>query len=168
MGFKRKKRICEAAFSSSELVDNFLSRHPKGKASTLVELWRHWEMVMGAGLASLAFPLGTRGDVLLIGAENNFALQELSFLSSEILERANAFMEKEFFSKVEFGLLQGRATLDTALPRIDEENETAYLPVHRPVSKPAPGALGKLDIVGDSPLGKIYWKYVKRFGRRDE
>lgn len=168
MGYKRKRRLCEAAFSSSELVENFLSAHPKGAASNLVELWRHWEMVMGSQLASLAFPLGARGEILLVGAEDNFVLQELSFMAPEILERANAFMESEAFSKVEFSLLQGRATLDAALPRIDNENETAYLPVHKPVSKPAPGRLGKLDIEPDSPLGKIYWKYVERFGQRDE
>ena len=167
MGHKPKKRICETAASSSELVDSFLASHPRGPASGLIELWRHWEMVMGPELAALAYPLGAKGNILLVGAEDNFVLQELSFLSPEILERANAFMETEYFAKVELGLLQGRATLDAAMPLIDGRNKTAGEPLRRAAAGPAPGPLGKLDIAPDSLLGKLYWKYVGRFGKRD-
>lgn len=167
MGYKQRKRVCETAVSSSELVDSFLASRPRGPASGLIELWRHWGMVMGPQLSALAFPLGAKGNTLLVGAEDNFVLQELSFAGPEILERANAFMETEYFVKVELGLLQGRPTLDAAMPLIDGRNKTAGVPLRRAAACPAPGPLGKLDLAPDSLVGKIYWKYVERFGKRE-
>lgn len=167
MQYKRKKRICEDVFSSSELIDNFLAPHPKGTASNLVQLWRHWDIVMGPQLSGLAYPLGARRESLLIGADDNLVLQELSFLSLEILERANAFLETPYFARIELSLLRGRVTLDVAIPLIDEADKKAYIPPHNPVSKPAPGALGKLNIDRNSAIGKIYWKYVDRFGSQE-
>ncbi|MDL2207517.1 DUF721 domain-containing protein, partial [Desulfovibrio sp. OttesenSCG-928-M16] len=43
----------------------------------LVELWRHWEMVMGEMLAPLGRPLGHKDATLFIGAEDAMAMQEL-------------------------------------------------------------------------------------------
>lgn len=167
MIYKRKKRICENAFSSSDLIDIFLTAHPKGVANNLVELWRHWKIVMGPQLSDLAYPLGARRESLLIGAEDNLVLHELSFFNPEILERANAFLETSYFVRVELSLLQGRSTLDTIVPLIDEVDKKLYIPLHNPVSRPAPGALGKLDIDKNTPLGKVYWKYVDRFGLQE-
>ena len=164
---KPKRRRCEEAVSTAELIEKFLAAHPKGAASDLVELWRHWSMVMGPGLTELARPLGARDDALLIGAEDNLCLQELSFLTPEILERANAFLESTQFRTVQISLMQGRASLEGAPGVAAPPRPENPPPPHKPVSKPAPGPLGNLDLNPESALGRAYWKYVERFGKRD-
>lgn len=82
----------------------------------LVQLWRHWEMVLGPELAPLARPLGHHKDTLLIGAEDAMLMQELHFQSGEILERVNAFMEGPFFAAVKVSLCFQRTELDNIAP----------------------------------------------------
>lgn len=180
---RRKKRFCKEFSNLETLVGEFLGRQPQRKSRNLVELWRHWAMVMGEELAPLAFPLGQKEDVLLVGAEDNLALQELSFFSAEILCRVNAFLEAPVFSSVQLSLLQGRATLDslpllqspasqavTGQPGGSQGSESYGLPPHLPprlpVAAPAKGSLGFLDIDPTSPLGRCYARYVERFGKR--
>lgn len=82
----------------------------------LVQLWRHWEMVLGPDLAPLARPLGHRKDILLIGAEDAMLMQELHLQSGEILERVNAFMEGPFFASVKVSLCFQQTELDNIAP----------------------------------------------------
>lgn len=79
----------------------------------LVQLWRHWDMVLGPELAPLARPLGHHKDTLLIGAEDAMLMQELHLQSGEILERVNAFMEGAFFASVKVSLRFQRTELDS-------------------------------------------------------
>lgn len=82
----------------------------------LVQLWRHWEMVLGPELAPLARPLGHHKDTLLIGAEDAMLMQELHLQSGEILERVNAFMEGPYFAAVKVSLCFQRTELDNIAP----------------------------------------------------
>ncbi len=82
------------------------------QALRLVPLWQNWDMVMGPDIAPLAWPLGARRDVLLVAGEDNLALQELTLLTAEILERVNAFMAEPMFSRVDVQLLLGRRPLN--------------------------------------------------------
>lgn len=83
----------------------------------LIQLWLHWKMVMGENLASLAFPLGWRKNVLFVGGEDNFVLQELTYQKEEILQRVNAFMdapqESPFFTQVKLRLSKGEQPLSS-------------------------------------------------------
>lgn len=186
---RRKKRFCKEFSNLESLVGEFLGRQPERKSRNLVELWRHWAMVMGEELAGLAFPLGQKDEVLLIGAEDNLALQELSFFSAEILCRVNAFLEEPVFASVQLSLLQGRATLDS-LPLLQNDageqdggeafgaiqnmgqnmtqNMAQRMSPRIPVAAPAKGSLGFLDLDPASPLGRCYARYVERFGKRRE
>ena len=113
-------------------------------------------MVMGAGLSALARPLGHREGRLLIGGEDNLVLQELSYYAPEMLERANAFMDGEFFNRVELYLLEGRTPLDERVNRV--------LPVpRRELVRPQHlGTLvGRLDPA--SPVGRCYQAYLRTF-----
>ena len=166
MKHSRRRRKCEQALSAADLVSKFLAAHPKGAADDLVELWRHWEMVMGPELAGLAHPLGTRAGTLLVGADDNLILQELAFLTPEILERANAFLDNTRFTNVQASLMQGRASLENAPALAADAQKQQTAPPSTPVSRPAPGPLGKLTLDPASPLGRAYWKYVERFGKQ--
>ncbi len=162
---KTRRRLCENAFSTAELVESFLAAQPKGKAGDLTELWRHWSIVMGEQLAGLAHPLGTRGTTLLVGAEDNAALQELAFMTEDILERVNAFLGQSQIDAVHLSLLQGRRSLDRAFPTISGLEDLSGVP-QRVLRVRPPGPLGKLNIDPNSPVGRIYWKYVSLFEKQ--
>lgn len=111
-------------------------------------------MVLGDELASLARPLGLAweekprsggwrtaaatpsgeagpysdsGNLLLLGAEDGMAMQELQLQAEEILERVNAFMEKPFFARVKVSLILGGRPLDR-LRSTSRQGESAAAP----------------------------------------
>ena len=106
-------------------------------------------MVMGPEIAALARPLGHRESRLLVGGEDNLALQELIYHTPEMLERANAFMDGEVFSRVELHLLEGRTPLDERVSR------ELVRPEHLGT------LLGRLDPA--SPVGRCYQAYLRMF-----
>lgn len=138
----------------------WLAKHGREacKRDQLCGLWRNWRTAMGDGLAERARPLGSRNSVLLIGGDDQFVLQELVFETSEILERANAFLKEERFRKVELHLLMGR----TDLRRVD----TTQLP-ERP-GPVRPEGLGTLVLPPDSPVAAAYDAYVRLFDGKGE
>ena len=163
MSFKQRfiKRHCPEAAEAAELIRNFLGRSRQGRDLTLVELWRHWDTVLGPGLSALALPVGHKDATLLIAAEDHLVMQELSFLTPEILDRVNAFLEEERFQEVRLSLLGKRRPLN-APPR---EKKTARKAPGHPFA-PDPKKLGDLwdSMDPDTPLGRCYRAYEQRFG----
>lgn len=142
----------------SKKLNAVLSKLGDGEKQMEVRLWQNWNMVMGPELASLALPLGIRQEILLVGGEDNAALQELTFLKPEILERANAFMDAPVFTKVEIHLVMGKRTLEHS-PDIQPSIR------HRP-SPPKPGDLGRhlAEMREDSPVTRCYAAYLRMHG----
>lgn len=120
----------------------------------LVRLWQHWDMVMGPQLAPIAWPLGHRGTVLLVGAEDAMLMQELSMQTEEILERVNAFIDEALFTEVRVSLALGKNPLNGSLavppPRV------------RPVLERGPAPSGRyLDLMNsDSAVAKCYARFA--------
>ena len=126
----------------------------------LTQLWRDWSRVMGPELAELAFPLGRRRSTLVVGGSDNLALQELSFQTEEILERANAFMGEPFFDRVELQLGLGRVPL--GLPAGIQPSSRKRLEPEKPV-----GLTGSFrDFDPDSALGRAYLACLRLHGLR--
>jgi len=119
----------------------------------LNQMWKNWDMVMGAELAPVALPLGHRDGVLLVGAEDHFLMQDLTYAVPEILERANAFMQENMFHKVELRLLGESQPLNRLSP--------SPVPVSPP--PPRPPHLGALNLDPESPVGRCYAAYLKLF-----
>lgn len=118
----------------------------------LIQLWRNWDMVMGPELAPLARPLGHRGDILLIGAEDAMLMQELHMQSGEILERVNAFMEGPFFACVKVSLCFQQTALDALrLPAP---------PPPRPVLRPRLDGSALQAMRPDSPVARCYARFA--------
>ena len=117
-------------------------------------------MVMGADIAPIAIPLGSRDSVLLIGGEDTMAMQELSYCIPEILERANAFMDEPYFDKVELRLLLGETALDE---RIRATTAPTIVPPKTLPPRPdnLGGLFGKLD--PESAVGRCYAAYVRMY-----
>jgi hypothetical protein len=149
---KREKRLRAAG----EAVEAFLAQLGGKERRHLCALWNNWDLVLGP-LAPLALPLGQEKGVLLLGAEDSMALQELVLQGPEILERVNAFMDGPFFLKVRVILAQGRPPLNRRPPA-------------HPLPPPAPARpprLGGLSLPPDSPVGRCYAAYVARFRERE-
>lgn len=144
-------------------LNAFVSTFDKHGSAELVELWRHWDIVLGEELAILARPLGHRNNTLLIGADDHLAQQELSFQTDEILERVNAFLDKPRFTSVQLTLIQGRNLLDNPLhARFTRTNQEPLFP---PPPKDKVGTL--LDEFDpETPLGRCYRRFVERFGNK--
>ena len=140
-------------------LDGWLASHGmQARHHMLTALWQNWDIVMGTELAPLAHPLGHRGNILLVGGDDSCAMQELSYAVPEILERVNAFMDEEYFHKVELHLLLGR----NSLRRVDITEAPSLPP------PPRPPRLGQLKLSPDSPLAACYEAYVRLFNGDDE
>lgn len=144
----------------ADALRGFLDRRGAPERLRLVRLWENWDMVMGVDIALLAYPLGHRKRILLVGAEDNMAMQDLTYLAPEILERVNAFMdgvnEGPYFERVELHLLQRRTPLDRV--RLEHGTPPPRVP---PRPERLGGLLGTLD--PDSPVGRAYASYVRMF-----
>ena len=139
-------------------LESVLSALGAGEKLMQVRLWQNWEMVMGPDIAPLAWPLGARNDILIVGGEDNLALQELSFMTPEILERVNAFMDAPVFSKVELRLAMGAKPLDQP-PDIQPSTRVHPVP-QRP--KQLGAHLGEMR--PDSPVARCYAAYLRMHG----
>lgn len=152
----RERRL----LATSEAVPSFLDAYGGKERRHLTALWNNWRTVMGENIAQLASPVGHKDNTLLIGADDSMALQELSMLSMEILERANAFMDSDFFHRVKVILLQGQQDLSQLRPR----RPTALPPAPPPKPPRLGGLLGSLN--PDSPVTRCYEAYVAMFNAR--
>ena len=139
-------------------LGSVLSALGSGEKLMQVHLWQNWDMVMGPDIAPLAWPLGARNDTLVVGGEDNLALQELSFMTPEILERVNAFMDAPVFNKVELRLVMGDRPLDRP-PEIQPSTRVRPAP-------PRPDELGAHleDMRPDSPVARCYAAYLRMHG----
>lgn len=75
--------------------------------SRLEDLWRLWPEAVGPELAAWVNPLGSHGPVLILGAHDAMEMQEMHFVSADVLERANAFLKAAYFRTVRIDLVAG-------------------------------------------------------------
>ena len=151
----RERRLC----SMREGLSLLFSKPEQQRRRFLTALWENWPMILGQELSALAFPLGHKDDVLRVGAEDTMAMQELSLQSPEILERVNAFMDCEFFSRVKVELLLSQRTLSDRKSR----RPTGPLASRTP---PRPPGLGGLRLDAASPVAACYAAYVRMYDSR--
>lgn len=138
-----------------KVLDGLLRGMGRPEQARLTRLWQHWDMVMGPELAALAWPLGQRNGVLLVGGEDAMAMQELSLMADEILERANAFMEEAFFSTVKVSLSLGKRPLNAAI---------RPSPPPLPLQEPVPPLRGVYlpSMPPESAVARCYARFVRR------
>ena len=134
----QKRAYIEAPLAMNSFVKEWLfSRNRNQEPDKISLMWQNWDLVMGEMLKQIAYPLGCRDKILIIGASDNMVLQELSFMTFEILERVSAFMEEDFFEKVELTLLLDKTPIN--IPQsFSAPKMSSYVPE-------CPQDLGSLD-----------------------
>lgn len=147
---KREKR----ARSTGEALASLFACLGGQERGRLNSLWTNWEAVMGDPVASLSHPLGQSGDVLLVGADDAMAMQDLSLLSQEILERANAYLEQPLFTKVTVRLMQGR-------PDLARRRESPAPAPERPLYTPERVGRHLGSFSPDSPVTRCYEAHAR-------
>ena len=145
--------------SITDALAEFLDTRGGGEHAMLTRLWEHWEMVMGKDLADLAVPLGHKKETLLLAAEDSMAAQDIAMQAEEVLERANAFMNAAYFSRVQVELVMGRKDLSKPVG--------ALRPAPPEGKAPRPDNLGALQgrLDPDSPVTRCYEAYLRYFSR---
>lgn len=160
--FSRLARRERRMRSSGEALALMVEKLGGQDQAMLVRLWNAWPDVMGEFLTSLGQPRGHKGSTLIIGAHDSIAMQELTMLSEEILERANAFLETPFFESIHVALMQGeqslsRSDIQSQAPKASQQPKRPAPPL--PYEAPRIGALmGRLS--PDSPITRCYEAYV--------
>ncbi len=159
----RKVKRRRSAQSAGEMARRFLAglaaRSGCPEQEKLVELWRNWSAIMGPDIAALGEPMGHSGKRLLVGTDDSMAMQELSYLRADILERANAFMEEPFFSEVRFSLQGQGKTLSGS-------GESSAPPGEKPWSAARGTFLHLMD--PDSPIARCYRAWSSLPDREEE
>ena len=150
----RTKKLC----SVGEALSSLFNTEEYQRRGALASLWRNWDEVLGKDMAPLALPMGHKSDQLIIGAEDNMAMQELTLQTQEILERVNAFMKCACFNKVKVVLLLGQRPLNPNRPQRPVGPLCPKLPSRPP-------RLGRLEgsFDDESLVGKCYEAYVALF-----
>jgi hypothetical protein len=140
---------------TSEALDLVLGTPEAALELALARLWRNWPEVLGPDMAAMIRPLGHRKETMLLGATNSMVMQEFSFFSQSIMDKANAFLGTAYFRKVQIELMAGRPALDESL--------LATLPPIPPTPRPEP--IGNLLPCMDpsSPVTSCYRAYVRHF-----
>jgi len=143
----------------TDALSSFLDKRGGQEHAYLTRLWEHWHMVMGEDLSSLAIPLGHRKETLVLGAEDSMAAQEIAMQSFEVLDRANAFMNQPYFSRIQVELVMGRVNLSR--PPLEHQPPS---PAYR---IPKPEKLGNLQgtLDPESPVTRCYEAYLRYFSK---
>lgn len=156
-GRERERRLCAMNEALSLLFS--VEAHRKGRLVSA--LWHNWEAVLGEDLACIALPMGHKDDQLIVGAEDNMSLQEISMQTPEILERVNAFMGEEAFARVKAVLLLGKRPLN---PRREQRPIAPLAPAAPPRPPGLGGLLNSMDPA--SVVADCYKAYIAMYAGR--
>ncbi len=145
--------------SVGESLGNWLSRFdPDGSRYLFNVICKNWKDIVGEETAGLVKPLGRKNTTIILGAHDSIVIQEISFLSDQILELINSFCGSVFFDKVRVELLKGRTPLDSELVKKPE--------IRTQVKKPMElGGLKKI-LREDSPVARCYARYIDVLGEK--
>ncbi|MBO4317686.1 MAG: DUF721 domain-containing protein [Mailhella sp.] len=152
---KRPFRRSEPVALSDCLAEWFAARGRGGIRNELRYLWENWALVAGE-LAGKAFPLGTRGSTLLIGAADSMSLQDIRMEYDQILDCVNAFMSftgnTSYFDRLEFSLKGSRKSMTEirSLPAYPEAPPRTVVCSREP------------DLDAGSPIGRLYAAFKER------
>ena len=105
MGSNRKNRESHLQNAAS-VLQNLLSNGNDRMASQFQRwrLWSQWGNIVGPTMASYCYPVDYEAGTLVIFVDSSVRLQEVSFLSGEIIYKVNAFVGKRWTRRIRYTL----------------------------------------------------------------
>lgn len=79
-----------------DILDGLAKESGWGKKWDRAKIWNRWAEILPPEIAKITKPLNIlKKDVLLVGVENNYIMQELNFQKPIIIERINSILQPE-------------------------------------------------------------------------
>lgn len=155
---KRKKRYrsrLPAPLHAGAALEGLLESMGGSRSkSRLSDLWEKWGEICGSELAALATPLGCHKDILIIGAHDAMQMQELHFMSAELLRAANSFLQCDYFREV-------RINLTGSEKRGKKRPAPVPVPRQEIFAAPAPSGKYLADMDRNSPVARCYALFAR-------
>ncbi len=167
---KKRKRLESPRFAGDAIYELLQRLGGSPERAKLAGLWQNWASAMGDELAEIAIPLGSKGDVLLIMAQDAMQMQELHFQAEEVVERANAYLGCAYFRTARINLCETGASdfeiaqsqSQTALVEKTPAEQGQAIPKRQKLPAPSGKFLSEMD--PNSPVARCYAKFAgKKF-----
>lgn len=121
-----RKPLTEPQLVGENVYQLLLAMGGSPERGRLSQLWVNWRQALGEELAAMATPLGSRGRILLIRAEDAMQMQELHFLCEDLLARVNGFLGSEYFASVRLTLFGNGKICRVEEIRMQPEKKKPY------------------------------------------
>jgi len=155
-------------YHAGEILQDFWNHPDRQRHLRLAALWTSWPDIVGPEIAGLAKPLGRNKQTLLLGVDDSMAMQEMHFLTQQVLQAVNNALGEVFFDKVHIDLLSGRSSLDSlqqSLMRGRTPKERTSVRILQDAGVPVQKLGRQIGNFSDIPaLERCYEAYVRAFG----
>ncbi len=98
--------------SIKEVLESFFKKFPYKEDIEISKLWINWTRVIGGKFGQIAYPLGRRDKILVIGVKDNVSMQEIYFRKIEILKKIEKFLGYQPFEDVVVEFLGSKTPLN--------------------------------------------------------
>lgn len=151
----RRRRLAEPFRIGGEIFSLLKQMGGRPEKALLQDLWDNWETALGADLASMAQPLGSRGRALIVGASDAMQAQELHFRALELVGLANAFLRTAYFEEARVSL--ARAGKNCRALSASRDSHAA-----KKSHQPAPTGVFLAQMDKNSPVAACYAAFVHK------
>ena len=91
---------------TSDVLQSLLQngKSPLAKGFTRWRVWREWGQIVGPELARHTEPVDYKQGILFIWVKSSARMQEVSFLSREIMHKINGFLKRKWVNRLRYTL----------------------------------------------------------------
>lgn len=128
MAEKKPKPLLPVSEVLQRLLGN--GKSPLSDGFLRWKIWRFWERIVGPTLAGQCEPVGYDRGRLFIWVKNSTRMQEIRFFETNLKEKVNAYVGREWVRKVRFtldrrGVSEKDGALDTVKKYLDGQDDGA-------------------------------------------
>lgn len=100
--FRKPSTLTSACDILQGLLHN--SKTPLSDQFLRWKLWQQWGDVVGNDMARQTRPVGFEGGMLLIWVEHPVYIQQLNFVTKELMEKVNKYVGRDWIRRIRFTL----------------------------------------------------------------
>jgi hypothetical protein len=100
--FRKRSTLTSASDILQGLLHN--SKTPLSDQFLRWRLWQQWTEVIGKEIADRSRPVGFDAGTLLIWVEHSVYIQQLNFVTKELMEKVNKYVGRAWVKRIRFTL----------------------------------------------------------------